>query len=49
MLLLIFAASSLADDFEMCILGHMFGYYIGSVAVNYLLSVLLLGAKNGNI
>jgi hypothetical protein len=34
MLLLVFAAASLADDLEMCILGHMFGGYIGSIAVN---------------
>jgi len=30
----VFAASSLADGFQMRILGHMFGGCIGSVAVN---------------
>jgi hypothetical protein len=34
LLLLISPAVSLPDDFEMCILGHMFGGCIGSVAVN---------------
>jgi hypothetical protein len=34
MLLLVFAAASLADDLYMYILGHMFGGYIGSIVVN---------------
>jgi hypothetical protein len=34
MLLLISPAASLADDFSMCILGHMYGGSIGSVTVN---------------
>jgi len=34
MLLVVFAADSLADDLYMCILGHMFGGYIGSITVN---------------
>ena len=49
MLHLIFAASSLADDFSMIIMGHMFGGCIGSVAVNLLVSVLLLCAKTFGI
>jgi hypothetical protein len=43
-LLLIFPASSLADHFQMCILGHMFGGCIGSVAVNEL---VLASYQNG--
>jgi len=34
MLLLIFPASSLEDDFSICIMDHTFGGSIGSVAVN---------------
>ena len=34
MLLLILAASSLTDDFEMHILGHIIGRFFGSVAVD---------------
>jgi hypothetical protein len=34
MLLLVFAAASLANDLSMCILGRMFGGYIGIIAVN---------------
>jgi len=49
MLLLIFAASSLADDFEMGILRNMYGGCIGRVAVNELLSALLLCGKNVHI
>ena len=30
----ILAASSLTDDFEMCIMGHIFGGCIGSIVVN---------------
>jgi len=49
MLLPIFPASSFADDFEICILGHMFGSCIGSVAVKLLVSALLLCARNVRI
>jgi hypothetical protein len=41
-----FPASSLVDDFEMCILGYMFGGCIGSVVVNKLVFALLLCGKN---
>jgi len=34
MQLFISPAASLADDFSMCILGHMIGGCVGSVAVN---------------
>jgi len=42
MLLLIIAASNLTNDFEMCILGHSFGGYIGSIMVDQLVSALVL-------
>jgi len=45
MLLFILAASSLTDDFEMRILGHMFGGCIGSVMVDQLVSAFLLCAN----
>jgi len=38
--LLTFPASSLADNFKICILAHMFGGSIGSATMNYLLSAL---------
>jgi hypothetical protein len=34
MLLHVFAASSLADDFKMCVQGHKIGGCIGSIPVN---------------
>jgi hypothetical protein len=44
MLLLIRAASSLTDDFSMCILGYVFGGCIGSLAVDQLMPAFLLCA-----
>jgi len=48
-LLLVFAASSHAEDLYMCIPGHMFGGCIGRITVNKLVSALLLCAKNVHI
>jgi len=42
MLLPILAPSSFTHHFSMCILGHIVGGCIGSVAVNYLVSALLM-------
>jgi len=43
-LLLILAASSFTEDFQMGIMGHIAGCCIGSVAVDLLVSALLLCA-----
>jgi len=48
-LLLVFAASCLADDFSIFILGYMFGGCIGSIVVNKLVSALMLFAKKFDI
>jgi len=44
-LLCIRAASSSTDDFKMCILGHIVGGFIGSLAVDKLVSAFLLCEK----
>jgi hypothetical protein len=44
MLLLLRAASCIMDEILMRMLGDLFGGFIGSVAVNYLLSAFLLCA-----
>jgi hypothetical protein len=49
MLLLIFAASCLTEDFSIYILSHKFGGCIGSVMGNYLVTALLLCAKDCQI
>jgi len=49
MLLLIFAASGLTDDFKLCTLGHVFGGCIGSVTVNWLVSAFWLCANEWRI
>jgi len=46
MLLLIHAASRLTVDFQMCILGDIFGVCDGSVVVDKLVSAFLLCAYN---
>jgi len=42
-LLRVRAATSLMENFEMCVLGHVFGGYIGSFGVDSLVSALLVG------
>jgi len=45
MLLFIVAASGLTDDFQISILGPICGGFIGSIAVDELVSALLLCAS----
>jgi hypothetical protein len=49
MLLLVFAAASIAVDFYMYILGQMIGGYIGNIVVHKLVSMLLLCSENFRI
>jgi hypothetical protein len=46
MLLLVIAASSVVEDFSMCVLGHIFDGCIGTIAVKKVLFALLLRMDN---
>jgi len=43
------ADSGLTEDFQMCILGHIFGSFIGSIAVDYVVTAFVLCAKEWDI